>query len=173
MSKYACRSPKLIFTFLYANSRIENASEQSVSSAYLPFLNLALQPTPTNKNLTELCLRFKQLSLDNHSELDTILMDAFNHNVRNYQAPKLLTFPPELTLCTALQCRSHWPHVLRRRSAAARLLRLWVRIPRGSWMSVCCECYVLSGTGLCDELINRPEESYRMWCVVVYDLETS
>jgi len=32
---------------------------------------------------------------------------------------------------------------------------------------------VLSGTGLCDELITRPEESYRMYCVVVCDLETS
>ena len=27
--------------------------------------------------------------------------------------------------------------------------------------------------GLCDELITRPEESYRLWCVVVCDLETS
>jgi hypothetical protein len=27
--------------------------------------------------------------------------------------------------------RSQWPRVLRRRSSAARLLRLWVRIPRG------------------------------------------
>jgi hypothetical protein len=25
----------------------------------------------------------------------------------------------------------------------------------------------------CDELITRPEESYRLWCVVVCDLETS
>jgi len=41
-------------------------------------------------------------------------------------------------------------------------------------MDVCCECYVLSGRrGLCDELITRPEESYRLWCVVVCDLETS
>ena len=40
-------------------------------------------------------------------------------------------------------------------------------------MSVCCECCVLSGRGLCDELITRPEESYRLWCVVVCDLETS
>jgi hypothetical protein len=30
---------------------------------------------------------------------------------------------------------------------------------------------MLSGTGLCDELITRPEESYRLWCVVVCDLE--
>ena len=56
---------------------------------------------------------------------------------------------------------------------AARLLRSWVRIPPGAWIFVCCECYVLSGRGLCDELITRPEESYRLWCVVIYDQETS
>ena len=39
-------------------------------------------------------------------------------------------------------------------------------------MFVCCECHVLSGRGLCDELITRPEESYRLCCVVVCDLET-
>jgi len=38
-------------------------------------------------------------------------------------------------------------------------------------MFVCCECCVLAGRGLCDELITRPEESYRQWCVVVCDLE--
>jgi len=32
---------------------------------------------------------------------------------------------------------------------------------------------VLSGRGLCDELITRSEESYRLCCVVVCDLETS
>jgi len=40
-------------------------------------------------------------------------------------------------------------------------------------MSVCCDCCVLSGRGLCDGLITRPEESYRLWCVVVCDQETS
>jgi len=40
-------------------------------------------------------------------------------------------------------------------------------------MFVCYECCVLSGRGLCDELITRPEKSYRLWCVVVCDLETS
>ena len=57
--------------------------------------------------------------------------------------------------------------------AAAHLLRAWVRIPPGAWIFVRCECRVLSGRGLCDELISRPEESYRLWCVVVCDLETS
>ena len=56
---------------------------------------------------------------------------------------------------------------------AANLLRSWVRIPPGAWVFVCCECRVLSGRGLCDELITRPEESYRLCCVVVCDLETS
>ena len=40
-------------------------------------------------------------------------------------------------------------------------------------MFVCCECCVLSGRGLCDELITRPGESHRLWYVVVCDLETS
>ena len=36
------------------------------------------------------------------------------------------------------QCRSQWPRSLRRGSAAARLLGLWVRIPPGAWMFVLC-----------------------------------
>jgi len=40
-------------------------------------------------------------------------------------------------------------------------------------MFVCCECCVLSGRGLCDGLITRPEESYRLWRVVACDQETS
>ena len=70
-------------------------------------------------------------------------------------------------------CRSQCPRGLRSRSAAARLQRSWVRIPPGAWMFVYCECCVLSGRGLCDELITRQEESYRLWCVVVCGLEIS
>jgi len=40
--------------------------------------------------------------------------------------------------------RSQWPRVLRRASAAARLLGLWVRIPPVAWMFVCCDFCVLS-----------------------------
>jgi hypothetical protein len=32
---------------------------------------------------------------------------------------------------------------------------------------------MLSGRGLCDGPITRPEEFYRLWCVVVCDIETS
>jgi hypothetical protein len=117
-------------------------------------------------------------------------------------------------LLLLLLCRSQWPRGLKRRSAAARLLGLWVRshrghgclccvcckggsmerkvtwrtegfkqykngskgknprqtkkkkIPPGAWMSVCCECCVLSGRGVCDEQDPRPEESYRVWRVL-------
>ena len=48
---------------------------------------------------------------------------------------------------------------------AVRLLGLWVRIPPGVWISVCCECCVLPGRGLCIGLITRPGESDRVWCV--------
>ena len=40
------------------------------------------------------------------------------------------------------------------------------RFSPGSWMSVCCECCVLSGRDLWD----RPKihvESYRVWCVLL------
>jgi hypothetical protein len=40
-------------------------------------------------------------------------------------------------------------------------------------MFVCCECCVLSVRGLYHGLIIRPEESYRLWRVVVYAQETS
>jgi hypothetical protein len=37
-----------------------------------------------------------------------------------------------------------------------------VRIPAWAGVFVCCECRGLSGRGLCDERITRPEESYRL-----------
>jgi len=65
------------------------------------------------------------------------------------------------------RCRFQWPRGLRHGSLAARLLGLWVRIPPGTWMSVSCDCFVLSSRGLCVGLITRPEDFYRVWCVWV------
>jgi hypothetical protein len=36
-------------------------------------------------------------------------------------------------------------------------------------MFVSCTVFVLSGRGLCDGPIPRPEESYRLWCVFECD----
>ena len=71
-------------------------------------------------------------------------------------------------VCTAWWCRSQWPRDLRRRSAGARLLGVWVWISPGAWMPVCCDCRVLSGRGLCDEVITRPEKFYRLMCPCVW-----
>ena len=61
--------------------------------------------------------------------------------------------------------RSHWPRGLRRGSAAARLLGLWIRIPSGTWTPVCCEWCMLSSIGLCAGPITHLEESHLLWCV--------
>ena len=50
-------------------------------------------------------------------------------------------------------------------STATRLLGLRFRIPPGAWISICCECCVLPGRGLCVGLIARVEESYQVRCV--------
>jgi len=69
--------------------------------------------------------------------------------------------------------RSQWPRDLTRRSAAARHIRLWVRIPLGAWTFFCSECCVLHGVRFYDELIIRLKGPYQMEYVVVCDLETS
>jgi hypothetical protein len=79
----------------------------------------------------------------------------------------------EFNLICGVVRRSRYPRGLRRRSAVARLVRLWVRNPPGAWIFFCYECCVLSGRGLCDEQITGPVESYRLWCVVGCNLETS
>ena len=64
------------------------------------------------------------------------------------------------------------PSCVRRVFTADCLLGLWVRIPPGARISGCWKCSVLSGRGLCDGPIPRPEVSYRLWCVTVCDLQT-
>ena len=65
--------------------------------------------------------------------------------------------------------RSQRPSGLKRVYTADRLLGLRVRIPPGEWMSVV--SVVLSCRGLCDGSIRRPEEFYRLCCVIVCQIE--
>jgi hypothetical protein len=55
-------------------------------------------------------------------------------------------------------CRSQWPRGLRPLACG----RSPARIQPGVCVCVFCECCVLSGRGLCDELISPSEESYRL-----------
>jgi hypothetical protein len=99
---------------------------------------------------------------------DTILITVFTTD-RHRPYLKLAESSPLshhfLNRVNIVLCRSQWPRGLRRGSAAVRLRGLWARIPPGAWMSVSCECCVLSGRGLCVGLITRTEESYRLRCV--------
>ena len=99
-------------------------------------------------------------------------VEKIHISLKSYKNNRYFTWRPKY-ICynICLNLRSQWPRGLRRMSAAARLLRSWARIPPEAWMFVVSG--VLSGRDLCDELIARPEESYRPWCVVVCDLETS
>jgi len=75
--------------------------------------------------------------------------------------------------CTVYKYSGSMPVAARRRCAPDQLLRFLVRIKTVAWISVSCECCVLSGRGLCGVLNTRTEESYRLWCVLVCDVETS
>ena len=101
-----------------------------------------------------------------HSSAFADLFKNFIHriNARNMEHTKHSKLLTALLLVTWTAnrysfCRSQWPRGLRRRSTAARLLGLRVRIPPTAWLSAFCECCVLSGRGLCNGPIPRPEKS--------------
>jgi hypothetical protein len=99
--------------------------------------------------------------------------NTLNHMSKWFQANWLILNPTKTQVLKFTSGKLPNLCGLRHRSAATRLLGLWVRIPPEAWMSFSCECCVLSGRGLCDRLITHPEESFRLWWVVECDLETS
>jgi len=63
--------------------------------------------------------------------------------------------------------RSRRPRGLRRGSAAARLLRLWVRISPGTWTFVFCECYQVEVSATSWSLVQRsPTDCCASLCVI-------
>jgi hypothetical protein len=75
--------------------------------------------------------------------LDTLFIDEA------YQNDPFVNISP--TQC--VPCRCQWSRGLRRGSAAARLLAVWVRTPPKTWMFASSERCVLSGRGLCIRMI--------------------
>ena len=128
---------------------------------HIPYLVTTFLSTRSQIRFKE---SLKSLMLNN-------LSHALDHKIKRKEIE--ISFFTYFFSCIFSCCRSQWPRGLRLRSTASPLLRSWVRIPPGVWMSVCWECCVLSGRGLCDELITHPEESNRLSCVVVCDLETT
>ena len=71
-AKIAFWSSELIFTFLYAGSNIQNASDQFVC-----LVNFTLNSTPQTKILMDSNARFKQLKLNKNSKSDTCTYELF------------------------------------------------------------------------------------------------
>jgi len=70
---------------------------------------------------------------------DTIRYDTIRYDTMRYD----ITTNKSIYVYVSILSQSRWPRGLRRRSAAARLLRSWVRIQRGAWLFVCCKCCVV------------------------------
>jgi hypothetical protein len=109
------------------------------------------------------------------TSLHSLMMAYLQSETCSFFLPLNIRFwlTEELWLFIFLERQSRWQSGLRREFTAARLLELRFRFPPGVCISVSCECCVLSGRGLCDVPILRPEESYRLWWVIVWDLQTS
>ena len=154
---------------LYKVHRLSNTTTTCFSiplslfrSPYIGYLAEARSRLP-QVTTQETCDRFE--SLPRRQIFCDFIFCGFSHGMIENAAfvldgkkkrPFLSTFVATHISLTFLQFetiqyelrRSQWPRGLRRRCAAARLLRLWVRIPPGAWMSVCCECCVVSRRGL-------------------------
>jgi hypothetical protein len=137
-------------------STLRNIPEERMShNAIFEALTAVLLTVQVHCDITICCSVFSDVSKDRNAAIFRVKRSSQN------------TWISVLIIYIAIHrvSRSQWPRCVRRGSAAARLLGLRVRIPHRAWMSVSCECCVLSGRGHCDELITRPEESYRVWCV--------
>ena len=98
----------------------------------------------------------------------SILFIKYWRNLGLLQRCRKLTFRTKIGKLTNARIQVR----LRRGCAVARLLGLQVRIPPAG-MDVCILWKFCVVRGFCDGPIPRPEESYRLWRVILWDLETS
>jgi hypothetical protein len=85
---------------------------------------------------------------------------------QNAKRIRLIVLSCSVSACIKFSTLFHKQHVFRRKVTEFKMCV-------GAWMSVCCERCVLLGWGLCEEMITRQEDSYRLCCVVECDLDTS
>jgi hypothetical protein len=129
--------------------------------------------TPKFYHLPTQCIRVLFVVVRTHNDHfshQQYMIAFYNHFVRCLLHSRRLIY--KYTTGYTIPSRSQWPRGLRRKSVAVRMLRSWVQIPPRAWIFVCCDCCVLWGRGLCDEMIIRPEESYGLLCVMC-DVQTS
>jgi hypothetical protein len=83
----------------------------------------------TSRNITDL----KLVKISEYCSL--FFSTLYDTGVHGVMCSKVIIFGLTPLYCSV--SRSQRPRGLRRRSAAAQLLRLWVRIPPRTWMFVC------------------------------------
>jgi hypothetical protein len=73
-------------------------------------------------------------------------------------------FTARITTLQKLKFMVHW-----RKGKNGSIKKKKKKMLPAAWKFVCCVFCVLLVRGLCDELITRPEEYYRLWRIVVCD----
>ena len=141
--------------FIINSNKFYRPSTGTTDIRVLPLMVTLVKITGSVYNMTHKHFAIALVELD--AEKRTIRNGYLRNNMKTgliiVRSRRLVLF----FIILLVSCsRSQWPRGLRRRTEAARLLRLWVRIPPGAWMFVYGEFCVLSGKGLCDGLITRP-----------------
>jgi hypothetical protein len=89
------------------------------------------------------------------------------HNPTDLFRSSISVWLPLFRWIICLLNRSQWSRGLRRRSAAAHLLKSWVRISPGSWIFDCCECCQVEVSATSLSLVQRsPTDCGASLCVI-------
>jgi hypothetical protein len=80
-------------------------------------------------------------------------LDRITEHQRQHCSYEMRTFPPSYVILTLAGPSDHAPAAIVGSN------------PTGG-VNIFLLC-VLSGRGLCDDLITRPDESFRLWCIIV------
>jgi hypothetical protein len=104
-------------------------------------------------------------ALERHSVTSLTHIPTYSRSIKCKPSGSLVSARCRMCPSSGVHSRSQRPRGLKRGPSAQRLVGSWVRIPPRAGMFVSCTVFLLSGRGLCEGLITRPEESYRVWCV--------
>jgi hypothetical protein len=165
---FTCTSP---FFHRFQQNSVEKLNVKSADLVRVSWKSVRRKPHFTDVRkwiVTLFCHTFGRILIqfgtdDFHKDL------LSDYEFRKTGTAKAINFHPYFPH----SCQSQWPSGLRHGSAAVGLLGLRGLILPGAWISLSCECCVLSGRGLCVGLITRPEETNRVWCVWVWSWSLS
>ena len=160
------------FTIVFDTQQCTQVYTHAWHSAVHPGLHSCLTLSSAFRSTfvldTQQCIQVYTRTL--HSAVQSAAVDQTVDDPFNgvfVQHLQILAFIVYLLMVSESYCRSQLPRGLRRRSAAARLLRSWVRIPPGAWIFVCCECCRVEVSATSWSLVQRsPTDCGMSVCVI-------